>query len=224
MANFTPDDKIIKIMANFASINPSMLIEPDKLAVMNNAKTVITRYMFDTPFTFEPFGFYDTSDALGIINAMHKPDIEVNDKFINIVGANDDKVKYFTTAPDLVPKVPNVETGFLKLKCEQHFSLPADKLSIILKMSSILKSKFIFFETEGNKIRITVGDELESSGNNYDILVQDDIKINQSDAVIKIPLIDFKILPGEYNIQITKRTTKWENLNGVTYYISTAAK
>lgn len=224
MANFTPDDKIIKIMANFASINPSMLIEPDKLAVMNNSKSVVARYTFDPAFTFEPFGLYDTQDALGIINAMSKPDIEVYDKYINIVGANDDKVRYYTTAANLVPKVPDVGIGFAKLPVFLNFAIPADKLAIILKMSQILKSKFIFFETEGKRIRVTVGDELESSGNNYDIMIQDGITENCLDTVVQIPLIDFKILPGEYNVTIGKRSTKWENLNGVVYYISTAAK
>jgi hypothetical protein len=223
MSDFTPDEKVVKIMANFAGINPSMLIEPERLAVISNAKSVVANYKFPTPYTFEPFGLYDSSDALNIINALTKPEIEVKDKFINIIGANNDKVKYYTTATDLVPKVPDVEAKFAKVDCLLEFQLTADKLAVIQKMIGILKSKYLFLETEGKQIRLTIGDELESSGNNYDLVVVDGITTNNLDAPIKVALVDFKILPGEYNIKINKKITKWENLNGVIYYITTAA-
>lgn len=222
---FTPDEKVVKIMANFASINASMVIEPDKLSVINNQSSVVAHYTFPTPFTFNPFGFYDTPDALGIINAMSKPEIEVKEKFINIIGSNDDKVRYFTTASDLLPKVPDLEPKMSKVDWSLEFSLPADKLAILTKMAGILKSKFIFFETDEKRIRITLGNALESSGNNYELFITDGIKLNNlpDDTNVKIPMIDFKVLPGEYEVKISKRPSRWENLNGVVYYISSAA-
>jgi hypothetical protein len=223
MPNFIPDEKTIKIMKNFADINPSMLIEPDKIAVINNAKSVVARYTFDTPFDFAPFGLYNTVDALGFISALGKPTIEIKDTYINIIGINGDKVKYFTQAENLLTKVPLIEDKFIKVPLELDFILTADKLAIIDKMADLLKAKYIFFETEGKQIRITVGDEItDSSINNYDICIDDNIKVNSAQSIIKILITDFKILPGEYEIKINPKITKWANLNGVIYYISTA--
>lgn len=235
MNKFTPDEKTVKIMANFANINPSMVIDPDKLSVMSTSKTVIAKYPFSSPYSFNSFGFYDTGDVLSIINAMSKPEIEVtNDTFITIIGTNDDKVRYFTTAKELLPVVPNIDTSTSDFTVNLKCSITADKLAVINKMASILKSKYIFFETDGKKIRITLGDALESSGNNYEVFITDGIKENSLTEPIKIPVIDFKILPGEYEFTITSKIipksgklrtfTVWENLNGVSYIITTASK
>jgi hypothetical protein len=76
MKTFTPNDKILKILANFATIHPSMLIEPEHLSVINgNVRSIVAKYKFDEPYDFEPFGFYDTSDALCIIKPCKSPQL-----------------------------------------------------------------------------------------------------------------------------------------------------
>jgi hypothetical protein len=222
MVNFTPNEKTLKILANFATINPSMLIEPHSLAVVNNAKSVIARYPFDTPYVFDTFGLYDTPDAINVIKAIQKAEIEVCDKYINIIGSNADKVKYYTTPVDLCPTVPDLTAKIAKTTFNLHFSLPADKFDTIMKMAGVLKSKYLFFETDGKAIRITVGDELESSGNNYDITIDSGITANDLAVPAKIAILDWKVLPGEYEVRVCRGITSWENLNGVTYFISTA--
>lgn len=227
---FTPDEKIVKILQNFSTINPSLLITPTELGVISNSKSVIAKYPFQTPFDFEPFGLYNAKDFLGILNAMSKPTVEVQEKFVSIVGQNSDRVKYFTTASELVPKVPNMDISHPDFTVIMKFNLSSDRLAVIKKMSAILKSKFIFFETDNKRIRITLGDELESSGNNYEVEISDDIKVNILESVLKIPTCDFNVLDGEYEITIVSKTVKgntrtftsWENLNGVSYIIATA--
>lgn len=224
MANFTPDEKIIKIMKNFASINPSMAITPEKLEVINNAKSIVARYIFDPPYDFEPFGLYDTMDTLAFMGALGKSEIEVKDKYINIIGTNNDKVTYNTIAPSLAPKVPLLEDKFVNIPLEFDFLLTADKLAIIENVIKIARPKYMFFETDSKRIRLTVGDDIlpDSSEKNYDICITDNISVNCCANIIKIPITDLLILSGEYEIKINNRIAKWSNLNGVTYYISTS--
>jgi hypothetical protein len=228
---FSFTDLQVKVLSNFATINPSILIAPDRLTAMNDTNSVIGIYEYDTAFTFEPWGLYDTQDFLTIHSAMVKPEIDkIDDKLmINITGSNNDKVRYFTTAENLILPIPDIEGLFSKLDVVADFSLSADKLAIINKMASILKTKFVFFETDGKKIRITVGNELTSTGNNYEIEVDDGIKVNNLTDPIKIPILDFKVIPGEYEVKISsgatksgrvKSMTKWVNLNNVVYYIA----
>jgi hypothetical protein len=222
--NFCFSDAQINILKNFAGINKSILIEPDKLSVISEAKSVIGKYDYDTPYDFDAFGLYDCDSFLAIHNAMTKPEIEVKDKFINFIGSNNDKARYFTTASELVPKVPDIESKCAKLDFELDFSLSSGHLAQLVSMSQVYKAKYIFFETDGKKINLTVGDALESSGNNYVVQIEDSIRSNKLDEPVKVALADFNILKGDYEVKVSKKITKWTNLNNVVYYITTDTK
>ncbi|NCP97675.1 hypothetical protein GW820_02190, partial [archaeon] len=92
-----------------------------------------------------------------------------------------------------------------------------------LKMASILKSKFLFFETDSKKIRITAGDELSSSNNSYVVEISDCIKSNRLDAPVKIALEFFKLIPSDYNVSLSKKISKWVSPNGIVYYVGCSA-
>lgn len=217
---FSFDEKTIKILTNFATINPSMIIQPDKLAVINASESCVGFYEFPKSFDFEEFGLYEVPEFLSAISVFDKaPQIDVKDKYLQITGEKD-KLKYFTTAKNLLTEVPDVEDEFKKVQSGLEFTLPADKLAVINKFASILKAKFIFFETEKKKIRVTVGTELESSNNSYELFIEDDIKTNKLDKPVKISFEDFKILPGEYKIALAPEISKWSNLNGAVYYLA----
>jgi hypothetical protein len=218
---FSFTDTELKILANFASINPSMIITPAGFEVINNSKSVIGFYKFETPYTYEQFGLYETPEFLTALSAIDQPAIEVKDKFVQISGKAD-KLKYYTTAQELLPKVPNVSEKFAKVTLALEFSLSADKLAILNKMANILKAKFIFFETDGDAVRVTVADELESSANSYNILITDGIKQNELANPVKIALADFKLMPGDYEIKLAEKISRWESMTGVEYYVGVA--
>jgi hypothetical protein len=161
---------------------------------------------------------------------MKKAEIEVEDKFLTITS-DGDKLTYYTTAKNLVQEIPDVNALFNGATYQLDFQLPADRLAVMNKMVSILKSKYIFFESDGKLVRITIGDELESSSNNYELVIDDGIKVNCLTEPVKISIVDFKVLAGEYEIKIAKKEargktkyfSKWDNLNGATYLIGVEA-
>lgn len=210
----------MKVLANFASINPSMIIQPDKLSVINNTNSCIGFYPFANSYDFEEFGLYEAPEFLSALSVFDTaPTIDVKDKYL-LISSKENKLKYFTTAKNLLPQVPDVATKFEKVKCGLEFTLSADKLALINKISSILKSKYIFFETQKKKILITIANELESSNNSYELFIEDDIVTNELSEPVKIELENFKILPGEYKISLSSKISKWSNLNGTTYYLA----
>lgn len=230
MSKFSFEESAIRVLANFASINPSMLVEPDKLTVMNIPKSIVASYPFEKPYDFDSFGLFDCADFLAVLSVMKKATIEVNDKCLTIT-ADGDKLTYYTTAKNLIQEIPDVNVLFNGSTDQLDFALPADRLAVMNKMVSILKSKYIFFESDGKRVRITIGDELESSSNNYELLIEDGIKTNCLTEPVKISIVDFKVLAGEYNIKIAKKEargktkyfSKWDNLNGATYLIGVEA-
>jgi hypothetical protein len=228
---FNFDEVQLKILANFSSISQQMLVEPDKFSVISSSKSVIANYPFTTPFDFEPFGLYNTSDFIGILSIMKQAEIEVKDKFLSIT-AKSDKITYYTTAKELVPIVPDTNSLFKTLDESVALSLPADRIAIIMKASAQFKSKYMFIEsiTFNTKklVRITIGDELETSANSYELVI-DDATINNLTEPVRISMEDFKLIGGEYTLNVgskqvkgkTKYLSKWSNLNGVTYFIAT---
>lgn len=230
MSKFSFNDASLKILSNFATINPSMIIEPDKLSVISITKSTIATYKFDTPYTFDKFGIYDVSYFLSFISAMKKPLIEVKDNAL-IVTSESDSLTYLTTPEKMILKAPDVNVIFKDFDFILDFALPSDRLAVINKMASILKAKYIFFETDDKRIRITISDELQSSTNYFELFIEDGINANKLTEPVCINISDFKVLAGEYQVKITSKTVKgknkyfsvWKNLNGVDYYISAEA-
>jgi len=220
--SFQFTEKEITVLKNFAGVNPSMIVDAKGFKVINNSKSVIGFYDFDKEYSFEDFGLYETNEFLTIIGAMGNPEIDVNEKYLTIANGKD-KVKYFTTAQNLLPKVPNVANKFKDIECELQFTISADKLNLILKMAGILKSKYIFFESDKKKIRITAGDELESSGNNFEVVLEEGITANNLKEAVKITLADFKIIPSEYKVELSTKISKWTSTLGVEYFVGVAA-
>ena len=218
MISFNYSEAEINCLRNFSTINASMIMEPEGFKVINTSKSVIAYYSFEKPYDFESYGIYETSDFLAAIGAMSTPQIEVNPKYLTITDGTS-KLKYFTTAKTLLPEVPDVATKFNKLTYDLDFTITADKLAALLKMATILKSKYIFLESVDKNIRITAGDELDSSNNNYEILIDVGVKASTLKTPAKLLLTDFKIMPGEFKVLLTPAICKWENMSGIEYYI-----
>ena len=51
--SFQFNEKETNILKNFAAINPSMIVEPTGLKVINNSKSVIGFYEFEQSYDFE---------------------------------------------------------------------------------------------------------------------------------------------------------------------------
>lgn len=222
---FTPLE--MKVLQNFKEICPEMVVEPDKFTVMSTTKSVLARYNFDKPYDFKKFGVYEIADVLNIMKALDNScTLDVQDKYIDFVGQNEDKVRYFTTAEELIEPVPDLDAKLKNHLVELKVSISADKIDYIKNMANCLKANYIFVETADKRVRITVGKELQASLDNYEIYLNDGISINQLQAPVKIAITDFKIEKGDYELSIhakevtsPKKLSKWVNLNGVSYYI-----
>jgi hypothetical protein len=219
--NFT--DKEVDILKNFSLTNPSMVISKDQFKVMSNSKSVVAKYTFEKEYDFEDFGVYDVPNFLSAIDALTKPSIEVNEKYLIIQDGNS-KFKYLTTATDLLPKVPNVNEDKIKEALELDFDLSNEKLNMILKTANILKSENVFFETDKKRVRITVANKLEASDNSFEIMIEDGIRKNALTKPVKLNVTEFKLYPGDYKVKIAKKISFWESLVGeLKYYIGVKA-
>lgn len=226
---FKMPEKIVSILKNFSQLNPSLVISPDKVEVISTHKSAIGTYTFDEPLPMEDvMGLYDTSEFLSILSIYKTPDLTVSEKKV-IISEGSSKVSYFLTAASLLPKVlvqnkynaDDIRKRINSLECEIDFVLPAEKLNMLLKMSSLLKSESIFFESvEGGIIRITVGDQLESSNNTWEIDITTDVNASTLEGALKLNVSDLRLIPSDYKVKISsKGMSSFVSSLGVEYFI-----
>jgi hypothetical protein len=228
MATFKIPEKTVAVIKNFSQLNPSIVISSDKVEVISTNKSAIGRYIFEEPLPFEEqIGLFDTPEFLSILGIYKSPDVTTSEKYLT-VSEGTSKVRYFTTAANLLPKVliqnkfdaSDIKKRLDTVGCELEFVLPAEKLNMFLKMSQLLRAEWIFFESVDDTIRITVGDELESSNNTWELLITTDIKANTLTTPIKLNVSDLRLVPSDYDVKIsTKGMSGWTSASGIEYYI-----
>jgi hypothetical protein len=228
--SFTLPEKTVQVLKNFSQLNPSMILQSDRLEVISTHKSTIGRYVFDEPLDFsDEIGIYDSSEFLGILSFYKNPEIKNFDKYVTITEGNS-KATYFKTAKELLPKVlvqqkftpDDIKARLDKIGCELQFTLTAEKINMLIKMASIMKSEFVFFETDESKIRITVGNELESSNNNWEITIDsENITNNSLENPVKLSVMEFKFVPSDYDVKVSsKGMSYWKSVSGIEYFIA----
>lgn len=235
---FKPEE--LAILKNFATINPSMVIAPHGLYSRTPAGNLVGIHRFSEPYNFERFGIYEIPAFLSIINAFKgEVEIEVKDKFVEI-GDEKSKVRFSTTVIELSqylqmvkgevidPYVPElgkyrIENNFEKVECQLEFVLTQEHLTMLMKMSSLINNAtYIFFETIGENIKLTVGEKLESSFDTWQLTINEGITTNKLTNPLAIKISSLKVIPTEYKLKISSAgISKWES-EFVDYYICTS--
>jgi hypothetical protein len=217
--NFTETQ--MSVLKNFAGINASMIINPDGLEVINNSKSVIAKYKFDKAYDFAKFGIYEVPELLSVIASLTKPDITIEEKFL-LISDGTSKYKYFTTALDLLPKVPDMAKADA-VEFDLEFDISAEKLNMLFKAAATIKADFIFFETDKKKIRMTVANALDASTSSFDITLETGIKTNKLTKAVKVPVAELKLFAGDYKVKLSGKISKWSNTIGnLDYYVGTS--
>lgn len=210
------------ILKNFCTINPQIIIQPNRLQVKNSATTIIAIHDLVAPYDIDTsFGIYDMPNLLSVLSVYKSPSITLSEDAIRLlIKEGKCSNNYKTHAKELIDAVPDARKKFATLDITLDFVFPQEKLVMLKKMADLQKSAFIFFESIEGAIRVTVGDELESSDNTWEVILVDNIVINELSKVVKTNVADLKLIMCDYHVQIAEYgMSKWESSVGVEYYI-----
>ncbi len=229
MTAFSYSEEEIKILKNFADINPNIIINPDKFHIVNGShKSVVGLYSFKGKYGYEPYGIYNLKEFLSGISQFNDAQLEIHDRYIAIKDPNNNvTTKYSSTDIDLITPAQDPSNKFSKLECDLEFTLTAEKMALIKKVMQIYNCKRIYFETlDKETIRLTTaGINLQSSTNPTEIIVNgEDVIISalSEDIVIYIKSEEFNLLEGDYNVKVAaKGISQWKNIivDSLMYYI-----
>lgn len=235
MSEFSFKETEQKILANFATINSNIVVQPTKFSIVNGASaSLIAYYVLEQPYEFEPFGIYDLGNFLRVVDSMDPCVLELLGNYISIRNkAETSEVKYNLTDTDTLPTVKEVGTGFAKQPITLKFSFSADRIAALKRMDNILKFERYYFENRGGTLRVTGTDgTLTEATNPWNIdIPKSDIEVNNLDGELYIRKNDFKLFDGSYDVTFCVRDANetsagfvisgWENtlVTRLSYYI-----
>lgn len=206
----------LNILKNFASINSNILIHPGNQiktrAPSSNIYAVAkVQEDFDTTVAI-----WDLNKFLGIISMFNNPDLEFNDKYVDISNGRS-TVKYYYAEESLL----TVPTRDVKMpEVLFSFELEEQDLNEVLKASSILQvSDFKIVAGEG-KIVLTVDDSNNNTLDSFALVLEEDYSGPDYEGMIKVS--EIKMLMGTYKVDITDTViSRFTNTScDLVYYIA----
>lgn len=225
---FKYNEEELKVLKNFSTINPNMVVLPDKFAVINGAKkSVVGYYTFDTPYDYEPYGIHNLPEFLTLVQ-LDDYELEVSDKYVEVsYPSSKSSTKYNLTDNEFLPEVGNISSKFEQLDVELDFDLTGEKLNTLKKVVNVLRHERIYFQTFEDTILMTsTNKSLLHAEKPHSIVIDskaNDIRENSlpEDVILYVNVEELHVMEGDYKVKISaKGISKWENqFMDVQYFI-----
>lgn len=207
------NQRTAQILKNFASINPSIMFKPGKtLSTISPSKTIMARARIDQDIP-STFAIYDLSRFLGTISLFSDPELNVQEKFMEI-REGQRKLNYTFTEPSLIVTPPDKE---IKLPDpEVRFMIDAVDLQEVIKALSVLSLPEIAVVGDGENITVQAIDSKNPSGDVYSVKVGDTTNIFR--MIIRAD--NLKLLPGPYEVEISSKGLSKFTGSEVEYFVA----
>lgn len=210
----------ISILKNFGNINQGIYFTKGrKLKTVSPHMNIIANAILSEDIPCD-FGIYDLNNFLSVLSLYKtEPTFEFDDKHIYIIGNNSrSRSKYRFCDPSMIVLPPEKE--LVMPKPEVTFDLSSDDFNWVLRVSSVLSSPNIAFESNGNKVSIVSMDINDDSAHT------NALEITEGNGIKYMMLFKTenltKILPGSYTVEVsTKGISHFTNNNySLEYYVS----
>ena len=211
------DNRTMQVLKNFSFINPSRLFtQGNVLKTQSPTSAVLAIATLDQSFDSQ-FAIYDLSRLLGVMTMFKEPDLQIEDKYMLIKDGSTKSVKYtFTDPSSIIAPKPNVQVRMPDTLAS--LKVTSDQLSDVLRAASLLKFTDIAFIGRDGKISMSAIDASGKIRDTYDIGIGETDKIFQ----INIKVENLKLLPGDYEVLITKGILHWTG-ERIEYYTGAEA-
>ena len=190
----------LDILKNFSEINTNILIKPGKvLSTISTMRNIFAKADISEEFSAE-FGIYDLNEFLGVITSIHKPEVELKDKFLTI-SSNGTKAKYFYASKEtLVAPTKPVNMP----ETDVTFSLSEANLAQLLKMAAVLKTPDLaLVGTTGGNTVLKVCDKKNATSNNFEIKVGESAT---ADYTFYFKVENLKLYDGDYDVSVSSKS------------------
>ena len=212
-------DRTLNVLKNVSGINQNLIIRSgNTIRTISEARNLLGTAIVDEQFT-QDFGIYDLNEFIGVLGLVDTPRLKFKDEYVTVgdsVGRS--KVKYFFSAEDTLTTskkditMPDPDVSFV---------LTNDTLNKLKRAASTLGHNEVSITGKDGVLSLSVVDSQNSTSNTFSIDVDGEFKPDVNFNFI-ISIGNLKILPGDYEVQISsKLITQFKNKEvNVTYWIA----
>lgn len=208
-----------QILANFAAINPNLVIKAGKkITTTSPAKDIIAEYESNENFDAK-ISIFNMNELLGVLEAFKTPELSLESKYMRIKEGRQ-KVDYIYADESLLVTPP--EKGIEFPVSDITFKLSEVVLAKLQKMSSILSAEDLAVIGNGKTITLKIFDKKNPTCNEFEVYTEvatpDTFRIN-------FKMDKLKIFPGNYVVDISrKKISRFTNENiSLLYYVAVEA-
>lgn len=203
----------LKILQNFAQINPNIVIEKDSntLKTVSEAKNIMAQAETDDVFDAE-IGIFDLNEFLSAVAVIPSPEFIFDSNHITIRSTTSkSSIKYFCASPSILtyPK-----STISDPKYDISITLSTENIMMLKKAASVLShDRFSFVkEADSSDVYIQVSDINNKSSNAYREIIGtvDD----NSEFSFNFLIANLKLLPVQYTVELSSQfISKWSSVS-----------
>jgi hypothetical protein len=208
----------LDILANYASINPSIVVSAgNQLRTISNAEHILSKYTCAEEFP-KDFAIYDLSNFLNVITLFQDPTLDfTNDNYVTIRSGSRYSKYYFSNPEITLKAAPNRDvkiSGF-----DVQFDVAENDIKALKKAANIFNLEDMAIASVEGKVVATVCDLEDETSNTYEQSFQGDAT---GDFSVNMKVENLVLLPGDYEVSIaTAGISQWKNKTmDLVYYIA----
>jgi gp45 sliding clamp, C terminal len=212
MQNIKLENRTSQIIKNFSSINPSLMFRPGNvLKTQSPTSSVLAIATIDQNFESQ-FAIYDVARLLGVMSLFKDPELQIDENFLIIKDNNNKRVKYTFADPAAII-APKADVQVALPETLATIRITTDQLNDVLRAAALLKHPNVALIGRDGEITLST---IDSSGKSKDTY---DITVGQTDRTFSIIFIldTMKLIPGDYDVTITKGIVHWRG-DRIEYY------
>ena len=203
----------IKILKNFATINPSLVFEKgDVQYSISPSKTVVAKAKITEEMPTE-FGIYDLSKFLSVFSMFKDPEIKIDNRYA-IFKEDKSKIQYNFAAAELFLRAPSKTPAGDTLA---SFTLSAQNIEALNKAAAVLSSDHLQFSGEDGSLYVKTFVNKDSSSDQYVV------ELGECDQDFKatIKWENFKLIQADYKVNVAKTYIQFVTENpDITYWVA----
>lgn len=209
-------DSTVNILKNFSNINQSLLFKEGKrLRTISVMKNILAEVEVTEEFP-KDFGIYDLNQFLNGLSLHQSPELDIENDSYMVIREGKMRSKYFFADPNVIISPP--EKDIVLTSEEISFDLNTQQLDKLLKASAVYQLPDLSVVGENGVVKLVVSDRKNDTSNDFSIIVGE----TESRFSFNFKVENIKILPGSYNVSISKKLlSKFVNSDkNLTYWIA----
>jgi hypothetical protein len=206
--------RTLQILKNFATVNPSLLFKKGhQQATVHPMKALLVAAAIEEEIPAD-FAIYDLSRFIGTLSLFVEPELIIQKKCVSITEKGQ-KVNYTFADQDqiITPKVMSMKLPSEDIK----FKLEAVALNQLIKAAAVLSLPQIVVVGDGSTISIGADKCKDPSADKYMV----EVGLTKHVFRLAFELEHFRVLPGTYNVTLTKEGIGHFQAEDIQYWITT---